>query len=282
MKGLIFDIKELSLHDGPGPRVTVFFKGCPLRCLWCHNPEGFLPRPELLITKNGCTECGLCRKPCSHPECEGLGRCLKMCPKGLLRVAGEWAEAQVLASRLSRYAPMLPGGGVTISGGEPLMQPEFLLELLQLLKHKNMHTVVETSGYADEATFIAVMEACDMVYLDIKHTDDLTHRKLTGVSNVKILQNLRQLVTADKPFIVRATLIPGLNDDKDNLIRLAELLAEAKHLTGVEFLTYNPFTEAKYRQLGILYPLAGKVEELKNYGILEQVFGDMDIPCRIL
>ena len=186
MKGLIFDIKELALYDGPGPRVTVFFKGCPLRCLWCHNPEGFSLRPELMISQNGCLECGMCRKPCSHPECAELKRCTKVCPQGLLRVVGEWIEAKVLAERLIRYAPVLTEGGITISGGEPLMQSEFLLELLQLLKC--MHTIVETSGYADEEAFIKVAEACDMIYLDVKHTDDLMHQKLTGMSNKKILK----------------------------------------------------------------------------------------------
>ena len=149
MYGLIFDIKEFALNDGGGIRSTVFFKGCPLRCVWCHNPEGLSPKRELYIKQKGCLHCGLCRKPCNHPDCQGLGRCLHICPKNLVSVAGvEW-ESGALAEKLLRQTDIYreTGGGVTLSGGEPLLQWQFAAELLDRL-HRKVHT--ETFGQVQE------------------------------------------------------------------------------------------------------------------------------------
>lgn len=184
MQGLIFDIKEFALNDGGGIRSTVFFKGCPLRCTWCHNPEGLSPKRELYVKQNGCLHCGLCRKPCNHPDCQGLGRCLHICPKNLVSVAGvEW-ESGALAEKLLRQTDIYreTGGGVTLSGGEPLLQWQFAAELLSYL-HGRVNTAIETSGYADEDAFRAVIDHCDFVYMDLKLMDCEMHKTYTGVSN---------------------------------------------------------------------------------------------------
>ena len=157
MKALIFDIKEFALHDGAGIRTTVFFKGCPLRCLWCHNPEGLESYPELYVKDNGCRHCGLCYKPCSHSECQSFGRCLHICPEDLLTVKGEHIEVSELAERLLSGADIYAatGGGITLSGGEPLMQHKAVAELLSMLSGR-VHRAIETSGFASLEVFRSV------------------------------------------------------------------------------------------------------------------------------
>ena len=163
MKGLIFDIKEFALHDGGGVRTTVFFKGCPLRCAWCHNPEGLEAHPELYI-KKGCLDCGLCRRACEHEDCRAFGRCLHICPGNCLRVVGKWWESEELAKKLTEREAFFQtfGGGVTFSGGEPLLQAQFCTELLSVLQGR-VHRTIETSGFSDADTFSRVISLCDFV-----------------------------------------------------------------------------------------------------------------------
>ena len=277
--GIVFDVKEFSLHDGPGIRATVFLKGCPLRCLWCHNPEGLSPAPQLMIGQSGCTGCGHCKLPCDHEDCANLGRCLHACPGGLVRLAGRRMEADALAARLHRLSPMLEGGGITLSGGEPLMQPEFCLALLERLKP--MHPLIETCGYAVPEVFEQVISAADLVYLDIKHADPARHRALTGAGNGPILENLRWLKQSGKPFLVRVPLIPGLNDDIENLSATAHLLRGAKNLLGVEFLRYHALSGAKYAALGMDYPLSALKPADENPNIPDKIFAACGIPWDI-
>ena len=187
MNGLIFDIKEFSIRDGEGIRTTVFFKGCPLRCAWCHNPEGLSPTPELWADPARCRDCGLCRKPCEHEDCQPFGRCLHICPQDLVRCVGKTYTSQELAARLRRQKPMFDamGGGVTLSGGEPLLQADFCAELLEKLDG-DIHTTIETSGYAPQSDFERIIHLCDFVIMDIKLMDDEAHCRWTGVSNAQI------------------------------------------------------------------------------------------------
>ena len=251
--GIIFDLRELTTHDGPGIRSTVFFKGCPLRCAWCHNPEGLSFKPELMVREHACTHCGNCKKGCAHAECAELGRCIHRCANGLVSKVGERLSAKKLSERMLRISSLLDrkGGGYSISGGEPLSQPEFLFELIKYLKPH--HLVVETSGFAHKEIFTRVVELVDLVILDIKHIDDTLHRRGTLQSNEKILGNLALIIASGKKFWVRIPMIPGYNDSNENLRAVAERLSPAAGRVRVELLGYNPLAKAKYPMLGIPY-----------------------------
>ena len=254
-QGVIFDIKEFTVHDGPGIRTTVFFKGCPLRCIWCHNPEGLLLQPELMVSKVSCTNCGKCRESCIHKECQPVGLCTKVCPQGLIKIVGETVDSKELALSLKRHSEFLRKnhGGITFSGGEPLVQPEFLIDLLKELNH--LHTAVETSGYARLDIFMQIVKLADLILFDIKHTDPEVHKKVTGIDNKLILKNLDQLIKSDKNFIARIPLIPGINDTRKNMEETVFLLKDASGLERVELLPYNPFAGAKYSMVGMEYKL---------------------------
>lgn len=279
-KGIIFDIKEFTVHDGPGVRTTVFFKGCPLHCLWCHNPEGIGKKPQLLITKTGCLHCGKCEQPCTHPECAPFDRCTKICPKGLIKIAGEEVDAQELANQLKKQAPFLADGGITLSGGEPMYQPEFLMQLLHHLQP--MHTVIETSGHVSPEIFQMAAKACSLIYLDVKHMDSAVHRRLTGVGNGLIQKNLSWMLSQKRPFVVRVPLIPELNDSKENLTALAQKLEGAKAPVKVEFLPYNPFTGAKYEMAEMKFSLKHIDGNQYHPQIPIEEFQKRDIPFELL
>lgn len=246
MTGIVFDIKEFSLHDGPGIRTTVFLKGCPLRCIWCHNPEGLSPRPELFAAA-GCRDCGLCRRGCDHEDCRPFGRCLHVCPQGLLRVAGKAWEVEALAEHLLKQADFLTknGGGITLSGGEPLLQADFCAELLARLRGR-VHLAIETSGYADEDTFRRVTSLCDLVLMDLKLMDADAHRTYTGVDNARILRNAAALKQSGIPHLFRTPLIPGITDTEQNLAAIRAFVGSSPHQT----LAYNPLAAAKYAGVG--------------------------------
>jgi len=249
MTGHIFDLKELAVHDGPGLRMTVFFKGCPLRCVWCHNPEGLSQKPQLMVRQNACTGCGVCRKGCSHPECQPFGRCLHICPNGVLSVSGREITVDELVRKIKRNALLFDGdGGVTFSGGEPLMQPEFLMEVLDRLN--GISCAIETSGYAPRVVFEQVVGRMQMVYMDIKLADDTQHRRYTGVSNAPILENLTYLRQSGIPSVIRTPLIPGITDSQANLDAIKVLIGDLPH----ELLPYNALAGAKYGMLDMEYP----------------------------
>ncbi len=251
MNGVVFDIKEFAVHDGPGIRTTVFLKGCPLRCRWCHNPEGLAPYPQLMIKHKLCTHCGKCRQPCHHPACAGFDRCLYACPNGLVSVSGREYTAEELAAVLNRDAELLSksGGGVTFSGGEPLLQTDFMLKTVSWLN--NLHTAMETCGYADEETFRRAVAKIDLIILDIKLADTELHKLYTGVNNGKILHNLRYLKESGKECLIRTPLIPGITDTEENLCRIGELIEGLPW----ETLPYNAMAGAKYNMLGKEYTL---------------------------
>lgn len=251
MTGTIFDIKEMAVHDGPGLRTTVFFKGCPLRCSWCHNPEGLSFAPQLLYKRARCRSCGLCRIPCTHADCRPFGRCLHICPENCLEVAGCTISAADLAQELRRSAAVLGSsfGGITFSGGEPLAQPEFLLEVMSLLP--DQHLCIETSGHADSRVFAQVIREMDYVILDIKLADTLAHKRYTGVDNRQILKNFAILQNSGIPYLIRTPLIPGITDTEENLSHIRQLIGSSPW----EQLPYNAAAGAKYPMLDMIYPL---------------------------
>jgi pyruvate formate lyase activating enzyme len=222
-QGVLFSIEEFAVNDGPGIRTTVFLKGCPLRCAWCHNPEGQRHEPQPL-TKQGRTE---------------------MC--------GYEIDAETLAEKLRRDEEIFrdSGGGVTFTGGEPLAQVDFLCEVLDRLG--DIHTAVETSGYASAEAFERVLERVDFVLFDIKLADSSLHKRWTGVGNELILANLKTLCASGKPFVARVPLIPGVNDSAANMEATAELLVGAKGLERVELLRYHKTAGAKYPMVGLDY-----------------------------
>lgn len=245
--GVIFDIKEFTLHDGPGVRTTVFLKGCPLHCIWCHNPEGMDVSPTLLYKERLCAHCGKCFVPCTHPECKPFGRCVKVCPRGALTVAGRPAVAGALADKLARSRDLFgEDGGVTVSGGEPLRQPAFSRALGLLLREQGIHTALQTSGYASEDAFSSVLEGFSYVLFDLKLAKDGDHRRYTGVSCEPIHRNLRILQASGIPHVVRIPLIPGITDTHENLAALAELAGDSY----VELEPYNTLAGAKYAMTG--------------------------------
>lgn len=251
MTGSIFDIKEMSVHDGPGIRTTVFFKSCPLRCCWCHNPEGLSPAPQLLYKEARCLHCGKCLTPCTHTACKPFGRCIYVCPENCLEICGRQISASDLAKELKNSADILGEsfGGFTFSGGEPLAQPAFLLALMEDLH--GYHLCIETSGYASEETFLCVLDRLDYVIMDLKLADPKLHKAYTGVDNAKILQNFRHLQKSDKPYRIRTPLIDGITDTKENLAKIKEIIGDAPW----EQLPENKMAPAKYKMLGMPYPL---------------------------
>ena len=252
MNGTIFDIREFTVHDGPGPRITVFLKGCPLRCRWCHNPEGLSTARQLMYKKNICTHCGACMRPCDHPECRPFGRCVHACVNGCLSIAGEEISAEQLAQRLRKRGEILKrmDGGITISGGEPMLQADFVCELAEELR--DFHKAIQTSGYTDLKTYQKVINRMDYVMQDIKLADTQAHIRYTGVSNARILENIEWLKTSGKELVFRIPLIPGITDTEQNL----EAAAEITGLFKTELQPYNTLAGAKYPMLGMEYSLS--------------------------
>ena len=251
MSGTIFDIKEMAVHDGPGIRTTVFFKGCPLRCRWCHNPEGLSFEPQLMYKQVRCIDCKSCKRECDHTECKPFGRCILSCPENCLEIAGRRVEAKELAEELKKSADVLGDtfGGFTFSGGEPLAQPEFLLELIENLK--GYHLCIETSGFASEETFKKAIEKLDFIIMDIKLADSLLHKEYTGVGNEQILRNFHILKNSGKDYLIRTPLIPNITDTEDNLSKIKEIIGDSQW----EKLPYNEMAGAKYKMLSMKYTL---------------------------
>lgn len=252
MKGNVFAIEEFSTFDGPGIRTTVFLKGCPLRCQWCHNPEGQSFRNSVLRSPNGCVHCGNCIR--AAEKIDGVTvltqASIQSCPNGLLRWCAVEYTPEELVQKLMKNQAILnsSGGGVTFSGGEPLSQPEFLVRCLQLLSDK-IDCAIQTSGYAPADVFNSVLSLADRFLFDIKIVDEAKHLHYTGVSNARILENFELLVSSNVPFVVRTPLIPGVTDTPENLSDIAKQLM--KHgIHNIELLPYNPMAGSKY-------PLAG-------------------------
>lgn len=279
-KGLIFNIEEFAVHDGPGIRKLVFFKGCPLKCRWCHNPEGISFKRELMVTSGLCISCGRCSSVCKNQKCILCGECVEVCPKRLRKISGQETESGELADNLLKGSDILidTGGGITITGGEPLAQPEFLFELISKLKPLNI--AVETSGYAKKPVFSKLVEMADLILMDVKHTNPVIHRKYTGKDNRLILENLKYLCQSETDFHIRIPLIPGVNDTTENMESTALLIKDSKRLKRVELLPYNRSAGAKYKMLGKEYKPG--FDENKRVSINRRIFQKYNIEAIVL
>lgn len=255
-EGLVFDINEFAVHDGPGVRTSVFLKGCPLRCLWCHNPEGQSFVQEVLAGDNGCLNCGKCRAVCRNNPCTACGACIEACPRNLRRFAAVQWESEQLASKLLRNRDILEmsGGGITFSGGEPLSQSAFLFAVARGVHP--LHTAIETSGYASEAVFARALEEIDLIIMDIKHMDSEIHRQFIGVGNELIQKNLQTLLESGHRCILRVPVIPGVNDTEANMRATAERIQGFSGVERMELLAYHKTAGAKYQLTGRQYEYA--------------------------
>ena len=256
MNGIISHVQRFSLHDGPGVRTTVFLMGCPLRCLWCHNPETFAAQPSLAYDSDKCIHCLGCVAACGasalavsaegaltydSAACAGCFACVNACPTKALVRNGEKVEASVLMTEILRDRGMYrkTGGGVTFSGGEATMQAGFLSELLTLCAEQDIHTAIDTCGLCDSEVFLSLCQKAKLVLLDLKHMDSARHRALTGAPNERILQNARLLAQNGVPVEIRVPVVPGLNDDEENLDATARFAGELSSVQGVVLLGYH-------------------------------------------
>ena len=251
MLGTVFDIKEFSVHDGPGVRTTVFLKGCPLRCKWCHNPEGLSPEVQIMVNESRCVHCGRCFEGCNHEACKPYKRCLYACPMGLVSLTGKLMDSAEVAEKVLRGRDFLEmsGGGITISGGEPLMQHEFTIDLLR--KTSEIHRAIQTSGFAKSDIFKAVISEADYIMMDLKLANPALHKEYTGVDNEIILENAKILKESGKVHVFRVPLIPDITDTQENLAEISKIAGDS----AVELLPYNPMAGAKYKSVGLDFPL---------------------------
>jgi len=245
--GTIFRIARYTIHDGPGIRTTVFLKGCPARCLWCCSPESQLFGPEIAKKREHCRTCDPC---CGDPE---------KCPGEALETIGRRVSPEELLAEVMRDAPFWrrSGGGVTISGGEPLAQPGFLAAFLELCKARYIHTAIETSLFSSRPTLERVLNLLDFVQFDLKAMDPRLHRELTGFDNAEILDNARFLLRGGKPLLARIPLVPGCNDGQENLRALGAFLGEHRPGVELEILAYHRMGVGRYEDLGREYALPG-------------------------
>ncbi len=271
-RGLVFLIQRYSVQDGPGLRTTVFMKGCPLRCQWCQNPESLKPYPELMTRDTKCLLLGKCVEACpvgaitfdqqknrkiNRARCNLCFQCVDVCPAKALSQVGKYMTVEEVMAEIERDDIFYrkSGGGITISGGEPLLQWRFVSRLLEACKQRHLHTALDTCGYAPWPTLKKVLEHVDLVLYDIKHMAPTLHKEATGKSNRLILNNVRMMPPQTNVWL-RIPLIPGFNDAEENLARLSRLGREIG-AEKVSILPYHKLAEEKYKQLGKKYTMAG-------------------------
>lgn len=290
--GIVFNIQKFSIHDGPGIRTNVFLKGCPLRCLWCHNPEGLEAWPEVEFEGTkciGCGACGICEKGChtfseeaghlyDRAECVRCGKCLQVCPAVALKFAGTTQTVDEVMTKVMADKPFYDksGGGMTLSGGDPLYQPAFALALLQEAKKRGLNTAVETSGFASETVFTSILPYTDLLLLDYKVTGDENHRKYTGVPQAPILANLERADAAGVDVVLRCPLIPGINMEEEHYKAIAALADKYDHVIRVDLEPYHTLGTGKLARLG---KKDGFVAEMPEKDLMEQIRQQIQSMC---
>lgn len=287
--GIIFDISRFCVHDGPGIRTTVFLKGCPLRCAWCHNPESQKMSPEIMLAPERCAGCGACVNACAaglhrlgdghiydRAACTGCGLCAAVCPTEALRIAGRRSTAADIMKEVLRDRAFYEesGGGITVSGGEPMMQPDFLQELLLLARQEGVHTCVETCGHAPEAAFRKIAPLVDLFLYDWKESDPEKHLSYTGADNRLILSNLEYLSRCNADIILRLPFIPGYNDTKAHLAGIAALANRHPRIRRIEIMPYHPLGVSKAQELGRA-ETGDALPEIPGKQLLETVLNEL-------
>ena len=302
-KALIFNIPKYNLYDGPGIRTLVFFKGCPLRCLWCSNPEGQVRAYQILFKKDRCVNCGACAAVCPagvhvmadsrheirrEVECVGCRACEKACTQTALSISGEYRTISEIMEVIEEDRPFYQssGGGVTLGGGEVLMQPEAAVNLLTTCKERGINTAIETCGYARAEVVRRAAEVTDLFLFDVKHMNSDRHYQLTGVRNELILENLRWLLENRCNVKVRVPLLRGVNDSESDIEAMVRFLAPYKdhrNCKGIDLLPYHKMGVNKYAQLGREYPMPGD-PALDEAGLarVEDIIRRYDFPVTVI
>ena len=265
MQGVITDIQHFSIHDGPGIRTTVFFKGCSQRCFWCHNPETLLPQPQLQLYLDRCIGCGACFEACpqgahqltdgersfNRDACTGCGTCVDTCYAQALVLAGETKSVDEIVEIVLRDRAFYEtsGGGVTLSGGEPLLQLDFAEAILRRCRDAGIHTAVETAANLPWDQLARILPLTDLLMMDIKVMDTVKHRDCTGVSNERILDNARKLGKEQIPLVIRTPIVPGVNDDDASVAAIAAFVAGLPNVVTYELLRFHGMADSKYASL---------------------------------
>ena len=270
--GIVFDIKRYAIHDGDGIRTTIFLKGCPLCCKWCHNPEGLDTKIQLGYIANTCMGCMRCIKRCKKgclsiengqirisESCDACGECVEYCPTNSLKLIGQEMSLDRLRKEIEkdRIFYETTGGGVTFSGGEVFMQTEFLLDALKMCKEMGVHTTIESSFMTRFENIKKVLNYVDQFIVDIKLMNADMHKEYTGVSNEIILNNIQKLMEYDVSLLIRTPLIPNITATKENLVAIGEFVSKLEHTVDIELLNYNPLAESKYPMVQQEYTLNG-------------------------
>lgn len=294
--GTVFNIQRYSIHDGPGIRTIAFLKGCPLSCLWCCNPESQNPKPEVMFQASLCIHCGKCLKACKfgaldpqnpgfidHKKCVACGECVNVCPAGALTMKGQRMTVQQVIQELKRdeINYRRSGGGITLSGGEPLLQSGFATELLKASQAKGWHTAIETTAFASAEAIEKVFPYIDLALLDLKSLDNEIHKRVTGVSNAIILKNARRISEITQT-VVRVPTIPQVNASPEGIRAICEFVLTLHQVTTVHLLPYHTYGENKYGLLGRDYPMDPETSiSEEQIGELKKIVESYGLQCMI-